>query len=149
MKLLPNESTLVTSNQDKVILTDHRIHMNDKEWGRSYSISIFLENISSIETKYNSLVIFLILGVLAALAGIFLTIEGLNENGMFLSFIVSIALFIFWWLSRRHVISVSSNGGSKLNFEVTKMSDEKIMAFVHNISEAQQKRIQLLQKDLM
>jgi hypothetical protein len=51
MKKLENENVILTSNNDKVILTDHRIHMKVKDWGIDYSIGIFLEDISSIEVQ--------------------------------------------------------------------------------------------------
>lgn len=61
MKLLPNENKLLTLNEDKIILTNLRIQMTDSVWGQSFSISIFLEDISSIESKYKSNIVQLII----------------------------------------------------------------------------------------
>lgn len=46
MYLLTNEIEILSSNENKVILTNQRIHLEDKEWGHSYNITIFLEDIS-------------------------------------------------------------------------------------------------------
>ncbi len=59
MKLLPNEEKLITSNEDRIILTNFRITKRDEIWGKSYRISIFLEDISSIEVHFKSNCIFL------------------------------------------------------------------------------------------
>jgi hypothetical protein len=67
MMLLSNEEELISSNGGKIILTNQCIHQDDREWGNAYSITIFLEDISSIEMRYSSNMIFLILGILAAL----------------------------------------------------------------------------------
>ncbi len=61
MQHLPDEEILVTSNQDTIVLTNQRIHMSDKQWGRTYQITIFLENISSIEVLYKSNPLFIII----------------------------------------------------------------------------------------
>ena len=72
MKLLPNEEKLITSNEDKIVLTNHRIQMTDSFWGQSFTISIFLEDISSIEIKYKSNILLLILGAICVLGGFYM-----------------------------------------------------------------------------
>jgi len=141
MQLLPNEEKLLTSNGDKIILTNHRILMTDSVWGQSFSIIIFLENISSIEKKYKSNILFLIGGALIVLVGFYAgnqdTVGGLVLGGIFIA---------IWWLTRKHVISISSNGGSSLNFMLQGMSDDKINDFVHKVSIAKQTRVNQLHK---
>ena len=61
MTLLPNEAKIITSDDEKIILTNHRIQMTDSVWGQSFFICIFLEDISSITIKYKSNIIFIIL----------------------------------------------------------------------------------------
>ena len=143
MNLLPNEEKLVSSNEDKIILTNHRIHLTDSVWGQSFTISIFLEDISSIEIKYKSTILFIILGVLCILGGFYASAQG----GSFLGGIFLGGIFLaLWWFTRKHVVSVSSNGGSSLNFIVQGMADEKISDFVHKISVAKQTRVNQIHK---
>lgn len=144
MKLLPNELEVVTSNDNKIILTNHRIQMNDSMWGQSFFISIFLEDISSIETKYKSYIFFLILAGISVLGGIFGVVSG-NEEA-FLSLIFGGIFFAAWWFTRKHVISISSNGGSSLNFIVQGMGNEQINDFVYKVSLAKQTRVNQLHK---
>ena len=54
MYLLPNEEELVSSNGDKIVLTDHRIIMNYEVSGKTNHIAIFLEDISSVENIYRN-----------------------------------------------------------------------------------------------
>ena len=61
MKLLQNEEKLITSEEDRMILTNYRITKRDEIWGKSYKISIFLEDISSIEVHFKSNIVFLII----------------------------------------------------------------------------------------
>jgi len=138
MNLLPNEEKLITSDNNNIVLTNYRIQMTDSEWGQSFSISIFLENISSIEIKYKSSIILLILGAISAIASIYLK----NPEG----FIICAILFAAYWFTRKHIISISSDGGSSLTFLVQGMDDEKINDFVHNVSLAKQTRVNQLYK---
>lgn len=141
MKLLPNEVELLKSNDDAIILTNFRIQMTDKIWGQAFSIIIFLQDISSIETKFKSNILFLVLGAITAIGGFSIGEEaemaGLLLGGIFVA---------IWWFTRKHIVSISSNGGASLNFMVQGMSSEKINDFIHNVSLAKQNRIIELHK---
>lgn len=54
MLLLSNEEQILTSNDDKIILTTKRIQLNDSYWYNSFQTRIFLEDISSIEKGFKS-----------------------------------------------------------------------------------------------
>jgi len=141
MKLLQNEEGLIASNAGKINLTTHRIFMKDEIWGNSYSISIFLEDISSVEIKFKSNPIIMILGVLACLAGFFA-----GKQAIIGGIVVGCILIAIWWFTRKHVIIVSSNGGSNLSFIVEGMSEDKINDFTDSIQEAKLKRVNQLYK---
>ena len=51
-----------------------------------------------------------------------------------------------WWFSRKHLVSISSNGGKSLNFIVEKMTDDNIEDFVIKVQEAKLKRVNELFK---
>jgi hypothetical protein len=146
MKLLPNEEILVSSNSDKLILTNHRIQLTEKSWGQSFSIGIFIEDISSIEVKYKSNTILLLVGILCVLVGFYMSGKSNGNEEMLGGIFLGGILILIWWLSRKHVVSITSNGGAKLNFMVQGMGDEKISDFVHNVSLAKQTRVNQLAK---
>ena len=145
MTLLTNEYEILSSNENKIILTNQRIHMNEKDWGRSYSITIFLENISSIEIRYNSNIIFLVLGIISGLfcAANYFSSDRYsgNDNMLGYALIATIFFFLLYWFSKRHVISLSSNGGKPLNFKVSQMKDYAIEDFVDKLQEAKAQRM--------
>ncbi len=145
MKLLPNEEKLITSNENKIILTNHRIQMTDSVWGQSFTISIFLEDISSLEIKYKSNIIFIILGVIYLLGGVYMARQGGSE-AMIGGLVLGGIFFALWWFTRKHIISISSDGGASLNFMVQGMGEDKIADFIHNVSLAKQTRVNQLHK---
>mgnify|MGYP001547294151 FL=1 len=101
MNLLSNESILVKSNDDTIILTNLRIHMTSKKWGRSYQTTIFLEDISSIENVFKSNLSYLVFAIIAFFAGVFYYIE--NRDLILYSYMGLIlgGIFLSLWLSNR------------------------------------------------
>lgn len=145
MKLLPNEEVLTTSNDDKIILTNHRIQMTCPVWGESYSISIFLDDISSIVIKNKRNVLFIVLCVICLVGGVCMAIEGASES-MIVGLVLGGLFFALWWFSRKYIISISPDGGASLNFMVQEMGEETINEFIHDVSLAKQSRINQLYK---
>ena len=146
MKLLPNEEKVLTSNDDKIILTNYRIQMMDKEWGQAFNISIFLEDISSIEVKYKSHIYLLIIGIICVLAGFYMGGQHSGSNSLIGGLVLGGIFIAIWWFTRSHVISIGSDGGSSLNFLVTGMSEDAINDFTDKLSLAKYNRVNLLQK---
>jgi hypothetical protein len=145
MKLLPGENKLITSDNDSMNLTNYRITKRDEIWGKSYKISIFLEDISSIEVHFKSHIVLLIIGVLMLLAGLGMSIEAgpIVSVG---SIVVGGIFIAIWWFSRKHIVSISSDGGSTLNILAKGMSDSKIDDFITSVQEAKLKRMSQLYK---
>lgn len=143
MEYLDNEDKILSSTNDSLILTNQRIKLTNSKWGESYSIIIFLENISSIEKKYISHIWLIVLGVISALIGIYLGNDYTGKLG-----IVGAIFFALWFFSRQHVLSISSNGGSSLNYSLVGMSENDIDEFLHQISKAKQTRVNELYKFL-
>ncbi len=141
MKKLENEKVILTSNNDKITLTDHRVHMKVKDWGIDYSIGIFLEDISSIEVKYKSSLILLLGGILSIVGSVLYGLSENQSNILVLGLILGLILFAFWWFSRQHIVSISSNGGSKLNFSIQGFEAEKVEDFVWKVSKAKSERV--------
>jgi hypothetical protein len=144
MQLLSDEELLVSSNQDRVILTSQRVHLNDKEWGRSYKITLFLENISSIENVYKSNPVLLVIAALGLIVGL-LTVDRAYEGGLaFGAFTVAVIFFLLWLNSRRHVVTIASNRGAKLNFLVEGMGEAQVQDFVDKVQAAKAGRMNQL-----
>jgi hypothetical protein len=145
MTLLPGENKLITSDNDRMILTNYRITKQDEIWGKSYKISIFLEDISSIEVHFKSHIVLLIIGVLMVLAGLGMSIEAgpIVSVG---SIVVGGIFIAIWWFSRKHIVSIFSDGGSTLNILAKGMSDSKIDDFITSVQEAKLKRMSQLYK---
>jgi branched-subunit amino acid transport protein len=144
MMLLSNEEELVSSNGGKIILTNQRIHMADREWGSAYSITFFLEDISSIEMRYSSSMIYLTLGIIAAL---FCSYSFASDNGGSLagiSLLATIVFFVLYWLSRKHIVSITSHGGKALNFEAASLPEYEMQKFLTKVQEAKLQRMDLL-----
>ena len=72
MKLLKNEKEL--STKASLILTTKRLIPEKKEFGRRTHKEIPLKNITSISFEYNINILSLIVGIIFALLGFFLTI---------------------------------------------------------------------------
>jgi hypothetical protein len=144
MQLLPDEELLVTSNQDRIILTSQRIHLTDKEWGRSYQITLFLENISSIENVYKSNPVLLAIGALGLVVGIATINREYQAELAFGGFTAAVIFLLLWLNSRRHVVMISSNGGGKLNFLVEKMGEVEVQDFADKVQAAKANRMKQL-----
>ena len=142
MKLLQNEEKLISSNADKIVLTNQRIMLTDKVWGKSFKISICLENISSIESHYKSNILFLILGIFLTLGGLVMSTQG--DGDAMVGLVLGGVFIAIWWFNRKHIVTISSNGGSHLSFIVENMSNEKIDDFVTTVQDAKIKRVNLL-----
>ncbi len=146
MKLLPNEEQLFISKNKKMILTNHRVQLVEREWGQSSSITIFLEDISSIETKFKSDVWLLILAPVIMLCGFFISGFYVPEIATFIGIALGIICLGIWWATRKRLISIASNGGSQLNFAPNGMNIDKINDLVQAILIAKQARVDQLYK---
>jgi len=139
MNLLENENEIITSNGKRIILTNQRIVQNDELAGKSYSISIFLENISSIENQYKSSPVYLIIAAIAFIGGI-------GYGSPMIGVIAGLVLVALWWFSRKHLITIKSDGGSSLNILAEKMKKKDVENFVFNIVKAKSERINEIHK---
>ncbi len=146
MILLPNEEKLLSSNNDKVVLTDLRVRMTDYALGKTYTIIIFLEDISSIEVRYKSQIILLILAGISVFGGFFMNSGYHEDSSVMWGFVLGAMFFIAWLLTRRHIISIASDGGAVINFIVEGMSEDKVSDFVDRLSLAKHERINKLFK---
>ncbi len=116
MKLLPNEEQLFISKNKKMILTNHRVQMVESEWGQSSSITIFLEDISSIEKKFKSDIWLLILAPLIILSGFFLGSFYVSEIATLAGIALGFLCLGIWWATRKRLISISSKSPAEMSY---------------------------------
>lgn len=141
LKLFENEELITQSTKGKVVLTNMRIRYSDEVVGRAHIVSIMLEKISSIEIHYRSWWLALLVGIIALVAGV-ASLTGRNDGELaMILFVVGALSLIFYFTTRKHIVSVSSDGGAKINFETSGMSREDLLKFVGQIEEAKNNRV--------
>jgi len=136
MTLLENEEKLDSLTKSD-LLTNYRIM---KESGNSYKISIFLEKISSIVVYYETKPLYLLLGIVSIIAGLIMfgVGEELFQRISLFTFVIGVIFIINYFLTKKHVITISPDGGKNLNIEVKGTSKERIEEFITNIQRAKQ-----------
>ncbi|MBI3134034.1 MAG: hypothetical protein HYZ14_05095 [Bacteroidetes bacterium] len=135
--LVENEELITQSDDQLICLTTKRIRYTSKSWGKSYLVSIHLEKISSIEVRYKSWVIILLIGILLGAASLFVSMqfysgEDIMVAGLGLSFLCILTYF----MTRKHVVTISSDGGASINFYTRGMKDEKLLEFINKVEQA-------------
>ncbi len=132
MNLFPGEELVVRSNNDRLVLSTHRLQPSSKDWGASYQNIIFLEDIGSIENKYTSLFIALVIGVLLIVGGLLYAQQ--NEIAPFNPMaIAGGSAMLIYFFSRSHVVSITPIGGHSLNFETGPMSEDEVADFIDKV----------------
>lgn len=146
MKLMQNEEIILSADKNRVTLTDCRIFMDSKQWGKFYKISIFLEDISSIEAKYVSHPVLLIIGILLFILGFAFSGNTKDNISILAGLLLGLVFILAWWFEKKCLIKISSNGGSSIKFEEKKKSQDIVDNFILNVHEAKSKRINLIYK---
>jgi len=140
--LFPNETILTESDGKVVTLTTHRIRYNSSSFGRADIASIMLEKISSIEAKYTSLIIVLIIGIATGLIGVAMGLSNNNKDSQIgMGVLIIGVIFILVYLgTRKHTITIASDGGGKITFETKGMKRETILDFINRVEKAKNER---------
>lgn len=134
-QLFENEKIITESEGETIILTNRRICQSTSTYGKSHTISIHLEKISSIESSYQSSPNTLIAGIIGMGAGVLYTLKGQESTGV-ASFFVGIILLAAYLITRRHTIRITSDGGTSIKFNTEGMNNEKILAFINQVEQA-------------
>ncbi|GAA0891977.1 hypothetical protein GCM10009122_16560 [Fulvivirga kasyanovii] len=130
MNLNKNESLLVKSESEVVVLTTHRIrYQDDKEL-----ISIMLKQVSGIEVKYTSHPILIILAIISAIAAV-VSLGNLAGHLSVLLLITAGVLIALFFSSRKHVVTILS-ASSRLVFHTKGMGKQTVENFVDKVEAA-------------
>ena len=128
--LLPGEQVVMSSDQDILTLTTKRVRYDSALFGSSKLISITLDSVASCGLITKSYPILLLLAALAV-------IDALTQRGdaqwMFLFLAVAAVLAVAYFLTRRAVISIASNGGETILVPAKGMSRSSIVEFLEAI----------------
>ena len=93
--------------------------------------------------RYKSKPLFLILGIIVFIAGI-LVKNYTDEDGVLVAgWIIGTILIITFFLTRKHVVSITPDGGIEcsINIEVKGVDKSRIEKFITNIQEAKLARV--------
>lgn len=152
MNLLQNEIELyVSATKNNVTLTNFRLVREELRYGSDYHLSVFLEDISSIELHYKSNLKILFLGILILLYAFYnMLFKNYAPVELKLSLLFFGTLFvIIWWFTRIFAISVKPNGGERIDCEFNAASNNNIREFLTAIEQAKLDRINSLHHNTM
>lgn len=144
MKLLPNETVQMESDNKEIVLTTHRVWQETKSFGKLDIKCILLEDVCYCGYGKKSKLLLLILGIFAIIIGLggFVAAGsgGNNESAACaLTFLVG-CIFTVWYLStiRKGIIVASASGSIVMN--VKGMKNENILAFIEKLIERKNER---------
>ena len=126
--LLPGEQIVLSSDNDILTLTNKRVRYDSIIWGKSNLIGITLSSVASCGLITRSFPLLLALAVVAILAGV--SQRGDNMWGLFF---VAAVLAVAYFVTRRAVISVASNGGQEILVPAKGMNREAIVKFIEAV----------------
>lgn len=136
--LLEQEEILTTSADNLITLTNIRLRYQS---GNDHFISMMLEKICSIEINYKSKFWALLLGIiLIILGGGFAATQRYDQAIGFIGVIIGIILIIFYMVTRKHVVQITSGCGTKIIFFTKGMKRESLLDFINKIEAAKNKR---------
>lgn len=107
--LLTNETVIMQSGMQDIVLTNYRIFKDRKIFGKSYYQSIMLEHVTSCEDVYKSYLWILFVSILSFLFAGYMIYNYYKEetNIPLISGLLFLILYLF---TRRHLIIISSPG---------------------------------------
>ncbi|GGH82530.1 hypothetical protein HNQ91_005828 [Filimonas zeae] len=141
--ILPNEEKLLAYNGTDLILTNQRVSIEDRRLG---DVNFFLEHIAAITTAQKGYKVLLVPGCLSVLTGLVLLTAGVsNQFQIFL--IAGIIMLLFWWATKKSVLSIVSDKGVVSNVDVDIMTKDEIQSMIDDIEEARQSRIKDLTRE--
>jgi hypothetical protein len=116
---IENEKLLLESTNRQLRLTTHRLRYYETEKATSNFTTIMLDKISSIELAYYKMNIWvLIIGIVT------------------IPVIVGIILIIIYYLSKRHVVCVTPDGGRPIIFETRGIKRDFLESFIDKVEAA-------------
>jgi len=135
-QLMPGEEILMQSDDLTITLTNFRIRYYETQMGNASLVSMHLEKLSAIEMTYKSNLILFYLGIIAVVGGIVMGMYGRNDSMFGSGIVLGIVLMLIYWLTRKHIVSISSDSGLSINFQTSGMNSDKHIQFINKIETA-------------
>ena len=136
--LIEHEEILTTSADNLITLTNMRLRYQS---GNDHFISMMLEKISAIEINYTSKFWALLLGIIIIIIGGGLTLTQSNDQEVgLIGVFVGVVLIIYYIATRKHVVQISAECGTKIIFFTKGMKRESLLDFINKIEVAKNKR---------
>ena len=125
IELLVDEQIVLSSDNDALILTTKRVRYQSTVWGSSELVSITLGSVASCGFETKSYPITLILAAI-------LLVVAFVQRGSIAEYLVllSVVFIIAYFLTRRAVLSISSNGGQSIVVPTKGMNQDSITKFI-------------------
>ncbi|WP_345223285.1 hypothetical protein [Hymenobacter koreensis] len=143
--LLDGEELLDYTPNRVVLLTSNRIRYNAANASESHLVSIMLEKISACEVRYQSQPLLGISGALLAVVGLLAFFQPGDAQAFGAGALaVGLLLVLAYLASRRHIISITSDGGTRLAFATKGLKRETVIAFVNSVEKAKHERVERL-----
>lgn len=116
MNAFENEKLIIESDNKQIRLTTHRLRYYETSKKNSDFTSIMLDKISSVElTYYKSSIWILIIGIVT------------------IPIIVGLILIYMFFTSKRHVVSVTPDGGKPIVFQTKGMKRDFLDDFIDKV----------------
>ncbi len=143
MKTLPTEQLLLKSPGGSLILTTHRVRYETQGVGNGELISILLEELASCAMIRASSPILLVIAAIAFVLGLVGSMVGNgfgnNSGAVIIGTIVAILFVLFYFATRRQVLSLAS-AGATIQVNVVGMKMEMVKEFIEQAEEAKNAR---------
>jgi|ERR1019366_5861045 hypothetical protein len=129
---LSGEKSLLTSDNGVLTLSNYRVKYDAQAKGSSKFMTITLDAVASCGLVTQSKPILLVIAAICAIGAVVQHDRGALFGLLFLALCFVVAYF----LTRSGVITISSNGGERIDVPTKGMKQENIRSFVEALVEA-------------
>jgi hypothetical protein len=132
MKLMAGERVIMTSNDEMLTLTSHRVRLDTTVRGASKFVSITLDSVASCGLVTRTRPVLLILGAVAGIVGVAQS----AAEARFGLLVVAAVLVIVYFVTRAAVVTIASTGGETITLPAKGMGREAIVEFLEEVEHA-------------
>lgn len=146
--LLNGEELITQSPNNVVVLTTHRIRYHATTSAQAHLVSVMLEKVSSCEMRFESSPVLLLLGITLALLGSISLLGSAFGNNMLgvIGIAAGLIMVVLYAATAKHVVSIASDGGSRISFETKGMKRETVIGLINSLEKAKSERMMGLSK---
>lgn len=141
MQLMPEEQIVYETPSKALILTTHRVRHKVDVAGNAHLVSIMLEELASCGMLRVNHLILLVLALVAALGGVFVTMQDYRNDptGLIIGLVIAAVLIALFFGTRQTLLSLAS-AGSTIRLHVVGMKYEAVVDLIDRIEAAKNQR---------